>query len=111
MDALKFGADAIINTLAGVPASEIWAIPVNSEGVIPRMSYIATDGGLFFLPASDKGDPGVPKTAAGDTTVTALTGVYLSSNQPLTIQSRGWTHLITIGETASELFCIAPVEN
>lgn len=108
MNAIQLGAISQAQTLNGSPLSENFALPVNSNGKVPTWTYIAADGDIQFLLATN--ESGSVRTVAADLTVTATTGVLLNSANPLVVNTRGYTHIMTIG-TASELLVLTPLEN
>ena len=108
MDALQLGANSSSTTLNGSPLSENIAVPVNSAGKIPTYTYMAVDSDIQFLLATD--EPSVPTSVGGATVVTAATGASLTSQQPLVVNTRGYTHIMTIG-TASDVLILTPLEN
>lgn len=107
MSSLQVASDSLGAGLASSPASENWAIPVDSNGAIPQRCYIACTADIHFLLAKGAG----PESASGETAVTIIIGQLLKAEQPLVIKTRGFTHFMTIGIAGTETFVITPLEN
>ena len=112
MQALKVAADSVHKTLA-VDTSENTAIPVDSSGRVPRWCLLTATADLYFILASDddgSGSPGTPRTRSADSSLTITKGCLLTAAQPLVVETKGWTHIMTREATGTMTLVVTPLE-